>query len=168
MSILTDLFRTEGVSWDGGTRAQLTDAVKRFAQQSGGIRALSREIGVPLTSLNRGIASGFSGSRTSTLDRLQGAVVNAGIYFTDQRKYSTALDFAAYKPGTIRIQDIQRPREAAGMPQTMIVVGRNFAGYEAVLTRQTPDLPLGGRTPDEVIAMSGIEPGDIERVIFSW
>ena len=57
MSILSELFGKAGIAWDATNRLQLSDAVKRLTDQAGGIRGLSRQLNIPLTSLNRGIAT---------------------------------------------------------------------------------------------------------------
>lgn len=167
MSILSELFsKTVGV-WDAASRIQLSDAVTRLTAQSGGIRALSRQLNIPLTSLNRGIATNFATSRASTLDRLQTAVSDAGIFFATPRKYSTALDMTTYRPGTIRLDTLPRPSESTGLAKSMTIVAKNVYGYDATLTRQVT-YDLGNMQPDEIIQMSGVDGQDIERVIFSW
>ena len=103
MSILSDLFSKTVPAWDAPSRTQLSDAVKRLTERSGGIRGLSRELQIPLTSLNRGIATDFATSRPGTLDRLAAAVSDKGIFFATPRKFSTALDMTTYRPGTIRL-----------------------------------------------------------------
>ena len=167
MSILSELFSKAVGGWDAASRIQLSDAVTRLTAQSGGIRALSRQLNIPLTSLNRGIATNFATSRASTLDRLQTAVSDAGVFFATPRKYSTALDMTTYRPGTIRLDTLPRPTEATGIATSMTIVAKNVYGYDATLTRQRT-FDLNGMNPDEVIQMSGIDGSDIERVIFSW
>lgn len=171
MSILSELFKAAKPSWSGADRSELTGAVKRLTDKSGGIRALSRQLGIPLTSLNRGIATGFATSRADTLNRLSTAVSDAGTFFELRRKFSTALDFTTYQPGTIDVNKVQRPTQASGNPQTITIVATTLwyegTANEGIMTRQIT-YDLGGMTSDEIIRFSGIDSASIERVIFSW
>lgn len=167
MSLLTELFKAIKPAWSGAERSELTNAVKRLTEKSGGIRALSRELGIPLTSLNRGIATGFATSRADTLNRLSTAVSDAGTFFETRRKYSTALDLTVYRPGTIDINKIGQPLLAKGRPKYILIIGKNFEGYDATLT-STFKTELGSYSADEIIRLSGINTSDIESIVLSW
>lgn len=168
MSALSELFKAVKPSWSGAERSELTNAVKRLTEKSGGIRGLSRELGIPLTSLNRGIATGFATSRADTLNRLSTAVSDAGTFFEERRKFSTALDFTTYQPGTVFTGNVGQPTMARGLPRYMLIVGTNFATYDAMEIHTSPEYSLAGTTVDEIISASGISAGDIDRLIFKW
>lgn len=146
MPSLLDLFRAADVTWNAANRAQLSDAVKQLAEDKGGIRALSRFLEVPLTSLNRGIATGFATTRASTIDRLAGAVREQGVSFMRQYQYSVAVDYTRYKDGDL-----------ASRGPIMLGAGREATAMRFVYENEDY-LATGGYASSELIALNGVDP----------
>lgn len=145
MPSLIDLFRDTAQVWDAANRAQLSDAVKQLAQDKGGIRALSRFLAVPLTSLNRGIATDFATTRPGTIDRLAGAVREQGVSFTTQRRYSTVVDYTRYKPGA-----------AAEQGPVMLGIGKQSDTIRIVYENEDY-LQTGGMASTETIYIGSVD-----------
>ncbi|NBQ45399.1 MAG: hypothetical protein EBY08_03600 [Actinobacteria bacterium] len=145
MPSLLDLFRAADVTWNAANRAQLSDAVKQLADDKGGIRALSRFLQVPLTSLNRGIATDFATTRASTIDRLAGAVREQGVSFTTQRQYSVAVDYTSYKTGDL-----------ASRGPMMLGAGREASAIRFIYENEDY-LATGGLASSELIALDGVD-----------
>ena len=165
MPSLIDLFRSTEQVWNAANRAQLSDAVKQLAQDKGGIRSLSRFLEIPLTSLNRGIATDFATSRPGTIDRLAGAVREQGVSFTTQRPNSTAVDYTRYKPGAIKEQG---PVTLGNGRQSNVIrfvyENEDYLAVGGLASSET--IYIGDVDPETYIQGAGIDLDRVVRVIY--
>lgn len=165
MPSLIDLFRDTAQVWNAANRAQLSDAVKQLAQDKGGIRALSRFLAVPLTSLNRGIATDFATTRPGTIDRLAGAVREQGVSFTTQRRNSTAVDYTRYKPGAISDQGpvmLGNGRQSQAI--RFVYENEDYLATGGLASSET--IYLGDVDPERYIQGAGIDLDRVVRIIY--
>ena len=165
MPSLIDLFRDIAQVWNPANRAQLSDAVKQLAQDKGGIRSLSRFLEIPLTSLNRGIATNFATSRPGTIDRLAGAVREQGVSFTTQRQNSTAVDYTRYKPGAINDQGpvtLGNGRQSSAI--RFVYENEDYADTGGFASSET--IYIGDVDAETYIQSSGIALDRVVRVVY--
>lgn len=165
MVSLLDLFRAIEFPSTPANRSQLSDAVKQLAQDKGGIRGLSRFLQIPLTSLNRGLATNFATTRQSTLDRLSAATREQGVYFTEQRDNSTALDFTMFKPGALKGKG-PVTLKSGRISQAVVIVYDNEDYLDTGGYASTDPINLGDVEIDAYMIGGGVDLDRIARVIY--